>query len=125
LQNSSTSKIITGYSVGLRLPHNGCQVVNPKGNGHLAKPGEWLNPWLKLLKLLNLALSHAAAAISLAFLWWLVGNVIDNISVQQLPWMIMGVTISLSEIIHYGDFSILIAFFVKLLIDLFTWPLRS
>jgi hypothetical protein len=87
--------------------------------------GEWLNPWLKLLKLLNLASSHAVAAISLAFLWWLVGNVIDSISGQQLEWKIIGVEISLSEIVHYGDLCILIAFFLKLLIDLFRWTVKS
>jgi hypothetical protein len=107
------------------MPHIGCQVPDSKRNSGSGKLGEWLKPWLKVLKLLNLVSSHACGAIALAYVWWFVGDVVDNISGQQLSWKIGAVDITLSEVTHYADFGILAVFFVVLLVDLYKWALRS
>jgi hypothetical protein len=100
-------------------------VLDSEGNKGSGKLGDWLQPWLKVLKLLNLVASHACGAIFLAYIWWIVGDIIDNMSGQQLKWKISGVDITLSEIVHYADFAILTVFLVVLLVDLLRWALRS
>jgi hypothetical protein len=125
LKNSAASKILRSRSVGLGMPHIGCQVPDSKRSNGSGKLGEWLKPWVKVLKLLNLVASHACGAIALAYVWWLVGDIIDNISGRQQSWKIGTLDITLSEVTHYADFGILAVFVVVLMVDLYRWALRS
>jgi hypothetical protein len=82
---------------------------------------DWWNPWLSLLKLVNLIICHAFGVLAIAAIMVALEIALTQTARQPLVWTAEGVTVSLSDIVHYGDMFIFIVFFVVALIDIVKW----
>ena len=72
---------------------------------------DWLEPWWHLLQLGNILLKDALGLIAFVALTQLVEIIIAHISLYPMEWSFWVVTVSLWQIINYGNLFIVAAFF--------------
>jgi hypothetical protein len=82
---------------------------------------DWLEPWWHLLQLVTILLQDAAGIILIVALARLVENIIGQISTHPLEWQFWIITISLSEIISYGDLFVVVVFFYVAFRHIIKW----
>ncbi len=89
--------------------------LNPK------EPHLWLEPWRKLLKLLNMVTAHAVGIFVIVVIRRVLEWAINLVSPLPLVWTANGVTVSLGEMANYFDLAVILAFFAVALFDLAKW----
>ena len=72
---------------------------------------DWLEPWWHLLQLGNIVLKDAVGLIVFVAVTQLVEIIIGYISLHPMEWPFWTVTVSLWEIINYGNLFVVAAFF--------------
>jgi hypothetical protein len=82
----------------------------------------WTEPWWNLLKLLNVLLVHAVGFSVIGVLARLLESYLGWVSES---WTIGGISVSLVQIAHYGDFFIVIVFLGVALVDVVKWAIRQ
>jgi hypothetical protein len=86
-------------------------------------PYDWWEPWWTLLKLINMIASHAVGFFAIVTITRALELGIGLVSAQPLIWTARGATISLSDIVHYGDLVVFAAFIFVIIVDLVKWAL--
>jgi hypothetical protein len=84
----------------------------------------WREPWIRLLKFLNLQVAHLTGLVVLALLAEVAARVFTLFAQEPLTWEFRGISVSLLEIVHYGDLAVLGAFILVFIFELAKWILQ-
>lgn len=87
----------------------------------LGEAYDWREPWLNTLKFCNILSAHAAGVVVIAAFAELLEIIITSMSQTPLVWTVSGIKITLSDIVHFGDLFVVIAFFSVALFDIYKW----
>lgn len=110
-----------GQGGGLVAGSKPKDVSRPRSTAALTPMYDWLEPWWSLMRLCNILLKDATGIIFIVGLAQLVGFVVDQISKTPLEWKVLTVTISLEEIVSYGDLFVVAAFFYVAFRHILEW----
>ncbi len=70
-------------------------------NSKLGEAYDWREPWLNTLKFCNILSAHAAGVVVIAGFAELLEIVLTSMSQTPLVWTVRGITITLSDIVHF------------------------
>lgn len=82
---------------------------------------DWLEPWWHLLELCNILMVDAVGIVCIVGVARIVELSVSIISPHTPEWKVLTATITLSDIINYGDLGVVVAFFVVVFRHIVIW----
>jgi len=95
------------------------------GQGHVRDPKiDWLTPLKERLDLVYIVLLDALALFSIAVIASALEIGLNKLTQDTISWKIADRTLSLSEVVHYGDLFIFVVFLVVSLWRVLKWATK-